>query len=183
MMTIRKRLAPVRALCVSVAVALGPDATSILETNAGAPSAAKTCAGKATSFELKDQYDKKLAYAFPKQKVSVLIFGDRKGSEQIEGWVRPLYARYQDRIDQNGVAVLGSVPSLMRGIVRQIFKSQVKYPVLLDWTGNVSRAYEYQSGKANLIVIDRNGQIVYCVFGAANESELHRIYAQIDKLL
>jgi len=172
-------MAPVRALCVSAAVTLAP----IAATEPAPAPAAKACVGKATPFELKDQYEKKLAYAFPRQKVSVLVFGDRKGSDQIEGWVRPLYERYKDRIDQNGVAVLGSVPAFMRGIVRQIFKSQVKYPVLLDWTGNVSRAYEYQSGKANLVVIDRNGQIVHCAFGAASEAELNRIYTQIEKLL
>ncbi len=138
---------------------------------------------RAPEFELKDQYEKSLTYKFPKGKVSVLTFGDRKGSEQIEGWVRPLYERYQDRIDQHGVAVLSSVPSLMRGIVRRIFKSQVKYSVLLDWKGDVSRAYNYQGGKANLVVIDRNGRIVMRAYGAASSQELDRVFAQIDKLL
>ncbi len=179
----RKKIAPVHALCVSAAVSLAPEVAPPAAPAARPATVAAACVRKATSFELKDQYDKKLAYAFPRQKVSVLVFGDRKGSEQIESWVRPLYDRYKDRIDQNGVAVLNSVPALMRGIVRQIFKSQVKYPVLLDWTGSVSRAYEYQSGKANLIVIDRSGQIVYCAYGAASEPELARIYTQIDKLL
>ncbi|MDX2032831.1 MAG: hypothetical protein SF339_19295 [Blastocatellia bacterium] len=138
---------------------------------------------RAAEFELKDQYEKPLAYRFPKGKVSVLTFGDRKGAEQIEGWVRPLYDRYQARIDQHGVAVLSSVPSLMRGIVRGIFRSKVKYSVLLDWKGDVARSYGYQSGKANVVVIDRNGQIVLRVYGAANHQELNRVFTQIDKLL
>ncbi|HEX9005150.1 MAG TPA: redoxin domain-containing protein, partial [Blastocatellia bacterium] len=116
-------------------------------------------ASKATDFELKDQYDNSASYRFPKQKVTVLTFGDRKGSEQIEGWARPLWDRYQTKIDQQGVAVLNSVPFFARGIVRGVFKSKVKYPVLLDWTGKVSKAYGYTGGKANLFVIDRNGHI------------------------
>lgn len=137
----------------------------------------------APHFELKDQYDKSASYKFPKQKVTVLTFGDRKGSEQIEGWVKPLWDRYQTRIDQQGVAVLTSVPFFARGFVRSIFKSKVKYPVLLDWKGDVAKAYSYQNGKANVYVIDRNGQIIMKLTGAANQTELNRLFARIDALL
>lgn len=138
---------------------------------------------KASEFELKDQYDKSASYRFPKQKLTVLTFGDRKGSEQIEGWVRPLWDRYQTKIDQQGVAVLNSVPFFARSVVRSIFKSNVKHSVLLDWTGQVSKAYGYQNGKANLYVIDRNGRIVLTVTGAATPAELNKVFAQIDRLL
>jgi hypothetical protein len=140
-------------------------------------------ASKATDFELKDQYDNSASYRFPKQKVTVLTFGDRKGSEQIEGWARPLWDRYQTKIDQQGVAVLNSVPFFARGIVRGVFKSKVKYPVLLDWTGKVSKAYGYTGGKANLFVIDRNGHIVMKITGAATPRELQNVFAQIDRML
>lgn len=140
-------------------------------------------ASKASDFELKDQYDKSSSYRFPKQKITVLTFGDRKGSEQIEGWVRPLWDRYQTKIDQQGVAVLNSVPFFARGVVRGVFKSKVKYSVLLDWTGKVSKAYGYSGGKANLYVIDRNGHIVMKITGAATPTELHNVFAQIDRML
>ncbi len=142
-----------------------------------------SAASKAADFDLKDQYDNAASYRFPKQKITVLTFGDRKGSEQIEGWVRPLWDRYQTKIDQQGVAVLSSVPFFARGIVRGVFKSKVKYPVLLDWTGKVSKAYGYSGGKANLYVIDRNGHIVLKIAGAANPAELHHVFAQIDRML
>ncbi len=138
---------------------------------------------KVPDFELKDQYDKTASYRFPKPKVTVLTFGDRKGSEQIEGWARPLWDRYQTKIDQQGVAVLTSVPFFARGIVRGIFKSNVKYSVLLDWTGSVSKSFGYQSGKANLYVINRDGQIVLTVTGAASQTELNKVFAQIDRML
>lgn len=138
---------------------------------------------RAPEFELKDQYDKPSTYRFPKQKVTVLTFGDRKGSEQIEGWVRPLWDKYGDRIDQRGVAVLSSVPAFARGLVRQIFKSQVKFSVLLDWKGDVSKSYGYEGGKANLYVIDQSGQIVLKVTGAASQRELARVFNQIDGMI
>lgn len=138
---------------------------------------------RAPEFELKDQHDNATSYNFPKNKITVLTFGDRKGSEQIEGWARPLWDRYQNKIDQQGVAVLSSVPFFARGVVRGIFKSKVKYSVLLDWKGDVSEAYGYRSGKANVFVIDREGRIVLKIVGAANQSELNRVFATIDGLL
>ncbi len=138
---------------------------------------------KAAEFELKDQYDKLEKFQFPNNKVTVLTFGDRKGSGQIESWVRPLWDRYQDRIDQKGIAVLSSVPSFARGLVRRIFRSKVRYPVLLDWKGDVSRAYRYEGGTANLYIIDKNGKIVLKLTGEADQLLLNRVYQQIDRLL
>jgi hypothetical protein len=140
-------------------------------------------ATKATAFELKDQYNQVSSYRFPKAKLTILIFGDRKGSEQIEGWVRPLWDRYQDRIDQKGVAVLSAVPSFMRPIIRTMFRSKVKYSVLLDWTGDVATAYAYQSGRANLILIDQQGRIVLRLLGPAGNDGLQQLYARIDPIL
>jgi len=137
----------------------------------------------ASDFTLKDQYNQLASYRFPPERLTVLIFGDRKGSEQIEGWVRPLWDRYQARIDQRGVAVLSSVPSMVRGLVRTIFRSQVKHSVLLDWKGDVSQAYGYQNGRANLFLIDRQGRIVLRLHGAAEADSLGQLFTRIDRLL
>ena len=139
--------------------------------------------GMASDFALRDQYNQLSNYRFPAERVTVLIFGDRKGSEQIEGWVRPLWDRYQARIDQRGVAVLSSVPAMVRGLVRTIFRSQVKYSVLLDWKGEVSQAYGYQNGRANLVLIDRQGRIVLRLHGAAEAASLGQLFTRIDQLL
>lgn len=144
---------------------------------------AKASLGKAAEFELKDQYDTSFSYRFPKSRITLLTFGDRKGSAQIEGWVRPLYDRYQERIEQYGVAVLSAVPGLLRGTVRGMFKNKVKYSVLLDWKGDVAKAYQYEGRQANVFLVDRQGRIVYRTKGPANESELQKLYAQIDALL
>lgn len=138
---------------------------------------------KAAEFELKDQHDKPFSYRFPKTRLTILIFGDRQGSEQIEGWVRPLYQRYQERVEQHGIAVLSTVPNLMRGVVRGLFKRKAAYPILLDWDGEVARAYAYQSKKANLVLIDRQGFIVYRTVGPVTESALKNLFVQVDRLM
>jgi hypothetical protein len=140
-------------------------------------------AAKAAGFSLADQSGNWQTWNFPRNKVSILAFGDRKGSSQMEGWIRPLYERYRDRIDIQGVAVLSSVPGFAQGMVRRIIKSQTKAPVLLDWKGDVSRSYQCQSGRANLFVIDPQGNIALTMTGAASDAELSRIYSEVDKLL
>lgn len=138
---------------------------------------------RAANFELKDQYDKSYAYRFPKDKVSVLAFGDRASSKQVEGWTLPLAERYQGRVDINGVAALSGVPSLSRGIVRRIIKSQIKYPVMLDWGGEVSKKYGYRGGRAGIFVISQQGHIVATKTGAASAADLQALYEQIDRLV
>ena len=105
---------------------------------------------KAAGFELKDQYNKAAIYRFPRNKITVRTFGDRQGAEQSVGWVRPRWEKYQDRIDQQGIAVLSGVPRLARGMVRMIFRTQIKYPVLLDWKGAVSRGDGHPGARTQL---------------------------------
>ncbi len=138
---------------------------------------------RAPEFELRDQYGKAQAYRFPTTKVNVFIFGDRKGSGQIEAWVRPLFDRYQERINIKGIAALSSVPSLARGMVTRIFKSQVKYPVLLDWTGGVTQSYGYEAGKANVFVVSPSGEILLRINGAATQQGLEQVKTQVSRAL
>ena len=45
------------------------------------------------SIELRDQYDAQQRLTFPTPNVVVLTIADKKGSEQIDGWVAALKAR------------------------------------------------------------------------------------------
>lgn len=135
---------------------------------------------KAPGFVLKDQNDKSYAVDFPRDKVTVLIFGDREGSDQVEGWVRPIYDKYKDKVEVYGIAELSAVPGLARGVVRRIIKSRTKYSVLLDWNGNVSEAYGYQTGKATVVVVGKDGKIIARRAGAASQSGLNAVYKEIN---
>jgi peroxiredoxin len=148
------------AACAALAVAA-------LTAGAAAP-----LNGRAMDFELRDQFGKTLAYRFPKERVSVLTFGDRKGSSQIEGWVRPVYDRYGDRVDLHGVAVLTSIPSPFQGLARRQFRKQVKFPVLLDFKGDVSRGYGYEKDRANVFVIAPDGRVALPTGSAASSPRL-----------
>jgi alkyl hydroperoxide reductase subunit AhpC len=68
-------------------------------------------------------------------------------------------------------------------MVRVLFRTQVKYPVLLDWKGEVSRAYGFSGGEANLVIVDHGGSVVYRTIGPADEGRLEEVFRQIDRLM
>jgi hypothetical protein len=137
---------------------------------------------RAAAFTLSDQFGRSLEYRFPRSNVSVLTFGDWKGSTQIEGWVRPLWNRYRSSVDINGVAVLDIVPSFARDFARGQFRERVKFPVLLDFEGTVSTAYGFRSDNANILVIAPDGAIALRIVGEATPARLRRVYDTIDRL-
>lgn len=138
---------------------------------------------KAKEFTLKDQFGKELVYKFPKEKVSILAFGDKDGSDQLEGWIRPLYEKYTDKIDILGIAELSVVPGIAKGIVRGMIKKKTKESIGLDWSGDVSKSFGYQKKQANIILIDKNGFVIQKQIGTMSEAKLKQLQDEIDLLL
>jgi hypothetical protein len=138
---------------------------------------------KAVEFTLKDQFGKELIFKFPKEKPSVLAIADKKGSEQLESWLRPILERYGERIEAHGVAELSNVPAIARGVVRGAMKRDVKQPVLLDWKGDVAKNYAFQKDQANIILINKDGRIIVKEIGVADADRLEKLYKEIDALL
>ena len=138
----------------------------------------------AAAFELQDQFGASHAVRFPRAAVSVVMLADREGSEQLEAWIRPLCTRYPNGgVDLLGVARLDAVPRALRPLVRALFRRNSAYPVMMDWTGDVTEAYDGAEGRATLVVIDRAGRIQHRVDGPANERALEDCCRRIDDLL
>jgi len=135
---------------------------------------------RVANFGLKDQNDRYTEVNFPSDRPVVLIFGDRKAAGQIEGWSTPLGKRYEGKAYTFGIASLSGVPGYARGLVRRLIKRQTRYPVLLDWGGKVARSLDYQSGKAMVVVVAKNGTILVTKYGAASETGLNSVIAEID---
>jgi hypothetical protein len=105
---------------------------------------------QAHEFMLQDQFDQTHVYRFPHPQVSVLVMADRRGSRQLKAWIQPIYERFEKRINIGGVAELSRVPRFARGLARRFLRQRLSYPVMLDWTGKVTRRYDYQQGQVNL---------------------------------
>lgn len=138
---------------------------------------------KVENFGLKDQNDKYVEVNFPSDKPVVLIFGDRKGAGQIDGWSKQIYQKYEGKVYVFGIASLGGVPSYARGLVRRLIKRQTSYSVLMDWGGKVASTLGYQKDKAMLVVVGKNGAVLTTKYGAATDAELNSVYSELDKQL
>jgi len=142
-----------------------------------ASEAPKPPAHTPASLELRDQYDAPQRLVFPATNVVVLTIADQKGSEQIDGWVAALKARYAGRIELRGLADVGGVPGFLRGKVRKRFQETRTYPVMLDWSGKTCAALGYQAGVANLVVFSEDGVIRGRIAGPATPDAIAKVEA------
>lgn len=137
----------------------------------------------ADNFTLEDQFGNKIAVKFPSNKPVVLVFGDREGSAQVEGWVRPIYGKFTDKLYIFGIAELSAVPWVAKPVVRRVIKSKSKNPIMLDWSGNVSKSYGCEKGKANVFVVSKEGKVIAVKRGAATAAALNDLYKEINRVL
>jgi hypothetical protein len=130
--------------------------------------------------ELNDQFDAPQKLSFPNTNVTLLTIADKKGSEQIAGWVEPLKQHYGNRIDIRGIADVSSVPGALRGFVRKRFQKLQSYPIMLDWSGDTVKEFTCVPNKANILVLDGRGRIVQRISGAANAQAIKDMIGLID---
>ena len=136
-----------------------------------------------SSIELHDQFDAPQTLSFPTTNVTLLTIADKKGSEQIAGWVTPLKQRFGKRIDIRGLADVSTVPRPFRGMVRKNFQRLQTHPVMLDWSGEVVKAFTYMPDNANVLVLDARGQILKRISGEVNPKAVQDLCAAIDRAL
>jgi hypothetical protein len=133
--------------------------------------------------QLLDQYDVSQTLAFPATNLTLLTIADKTGSEQIAGWVAPVKNRFGRRVDIRGLADLSAVPSVLRPLVRREFRKSQSYPVMLDWSGEVVKAFAYQRDKANVLLLDGQGGILKRWSGPADAAAIQNLCATIDAAL
>lgn len=150
---------------------------------AAKPPPAGTARARVAGFSLADQFGRVHQFSFPREKVTVLTLADRKGSAQVEGWVRPLAERFGDSILQAGIADVSKVPGLLRGRVRGAFREQFPHPVMLDWQGTQSRALGCERDVVNVLLIAPGGEILFRTAGAASAAGLERLKREIEQAL
>lgn len=138
---------------------------------------------QAPAFELEDLKGQSQSFTFPLPRVTLMAFADQDGAKQMEAWITPLYQRYQSQIDIHGVAVLSMVPAFARGIARGIISTQVKQPIMLDWTGDVSRQFQTLPKVTHLFVLNPQGQILLEQSGSATAEKLATLAKAIDQAL
>jgi predicted transcriptional regulator len=136
---------------------------------------------KAREFTLQDQYEKTVSLRQYEGHVVAVIASDKEGRAQNGAWTKAIRDRYADRVVVQGVADVSSVPFFLKGKIRSDFRKQGD-SILLDWKGEVFKAYGLTKGASNVILIDRKGMIHYRSSGAASPEALLELFKNIDAL-
>jgi len=132
---------------------------------------------------LRDQFDVPQRLAFPTTNVFLFTIADKKGSEQIAGWVAPVKERFEAKVEICGIADVSAVPRPLRGLVRRKFRQAQTHPVMLDWTGDTVKAFGCVSDQVNVLVVDGEGRILMRVVGPASEEKLRALCSLLDQTL
>lgn len=130
--------------------------------------------------ELRDQFDAPQRITFPASNVTVLFIADQKGSAQVNGWVTALKSRYGERIDLRGVADVSGAPDALRRVVRRSLRARFGYPVMLDWSGDVSVALGRVQNEVVVLVVSPTGEILARVRSPAHAAALKTISTAIE---
>ncbi len=133
--------------------------------------------------ELHDQFDVPQRLSFPATNVTILTIADRKGAEEVDGWIAALKPLYAGRADFRGLADVAAVPKWLHARVRARFQQTRRYPVMLDWSGDVCTLFGYQPGTANLVIIDRDGSIRARICGSASPATVASARAALEAAL
>ena len=133
--------------------------------------------------ELPDQFEKPQKLSFPNTNLTVLTLADRKGSEQIAGWVEPVAQRFGTRVAVRGIADVSAVPRLLRGTVRSAFRKEQSYPVMMDWSGKEVAKFAPKENVTTVLLIDGQGKILRRYEGVAKQAEVEELCKLIQELL
>ena len=130
------------------------------------PAATPVVGARAPGFDLKDQFGKPWKLDGLAGQVTVLVAADTNSGRAMGPWVDALKAKYAGKVCILGLLDLHSVPGIGRGIAKSRIRSETKDPMMLDFSGTISRAYGVSSKLPTVVVIDK-GSIVQAVVAAA----------------
>jgi hypothetical protein len=95
----------------------------------------------------------------------------------------PVKQRFDTRVDIRGIADVSCVPASLRGLGQRRFRAAQTYPVMMSWTSDAVKAFAYTPGKADVLVLDRHGTILYRTSGKANDPAIQDLCDEIERAL
>lgn len=115
-------------------------------------------------FEMSDQFEKVHSSDSSKGKTTVIVISDREGRGHSENWGRAIRDLVNDLPQPNSVSIYAvahveGTPSFLRSFVQKIIRSDRKQAILLDWKGQVKRAYGLEESQANILLFSPEGKL------------------------
>ncbi len=137
---------------------------------------------KAPGFSLLDQRDQQVSLHKLEGNVIVLIASDKDGTKQNPAWRKAITERYGKRIFIQGAADLRKVPFFLKASFKRDFQKDPA-SIILDWNGEIFKAYGLAENVSNIILIDKKGFVQYLHSGSAEAGAVNDLFREIDRCL
>jgi hypothetical protein len=144
--------------------------TGLQSVSAGEVTAPTT--NTSITLDLRDQFGRMQKLSFPTTNITLLTIADKKGSEQVTGWVSATKQRFGEQIDVRGIADVSAVPGPLRSMVAGQFRKSQSYPVMMDWSGAARKAFDAAPGRANVLLLDPRGVVIKRFTGQSTPAAL-----------
>jgi predicted transcriptional regulator len=158
-------------------------ALAALSVTAFAQPAVVDVGARAPDFDLKDQFGKSWSLSGLNGGVTVLIVADSDSGRAMGPWVDALKSRYPSKVNILGMLDLHTVPGIGRGIAKSRIRKETKDPLMLDFSGNIARAYGVSSKVPTVVVIDKTGIVRALARQAFDQTSFAGITTAVDKAL
>ncbi|MGN6385392.1 MAG: TlpA family protein disulfide reductase [Verrucomicrobiota bacterium] len=131
---------------------------------------------------LQDQFDKTRQLTFPASKPVFVAIADQDAAKPMKLWIEASKQQFGTNVTYIGVADVRKVPAFLRSFIRKKFKEAYSYPVLLDWSGTLTQAFNAKSGVPNIYLLSRDGKNLANEVGAVTQEKLQRIGSALNEL-
>lgn len=138
----------------------------------------------AVEFSMEDQYGVQRSSGQLRGRSYVLVIADRDGAEHSVRWGEYLYRALGDDVAIIGCANLDGVPWFLRWLVRGKFRERVTaIPILLDWNGELFRAYSCTEKVPTLVAVNKSGEVALRFSGVPDAESLRSVALQLRQRL
>ena len=138
---------------------------------------------KAPDFNLKDQFDKSWSLSGLSGSVTILVAANSDSGRMMGPWVDGLKTRYAGKVRVLGLLDLHTVPGIGRGIARSRIRKETSDPMMLDFRGDVGRAYGVSAKYPVVVVIDKTSTVRAVARTAYDQASFNQITKAADAAL
>ncbi|MEY5026991.1 MAG: 4,4-diaponeurosporenoate glycosyltransferase [Verrucomicrobiota bacterium] len=144
---------------------------------------AKSAETRCPDLCLEDQFRVLREIRFPRKKPVLLVTARRSGTPLIADWVEPVQRAFEGRLEIYGVAAVEGVPDPIKPVVRSMIGRSVSWPVLMDWTGNLTRHLLKPGSELEVVLVRPEGQIALVLSGRSTPEAATALASGIQALL
>lgn len=140
-------------------------------------------------FEIKDQFGRLHSHKELQDTVAILIGSGRAGSTYNMKWGEQLGMKLQknglfEKVTFIAHADLRGVPGFLKGFIKSRFPQDSLKWALMDWDGVLAKAYDYNAKTSNVLVFDRDGNVVTHKTGLEpTASDIDTLYQIVESLV